>query len=280
MFITHKGKVMKNKRNQKNIIWKILLIIFSIVLIICLIIIGIQKYQQKKQQEYYETLLENAGSQPQATEEVPEPETEEAPDILKSLGIEIPEKDIDFAALQEENSDVYAWIYVPGTNVDYPVLQHPEDDTYYLEHNMDGSKGLPGCIYSESVNTKDFTEPNTVLYGHNMKNGSMFGSLKQYKNDGFYEKNAYFTVFTEDAAYRYQIFTYSDVPEDSDVYTTGYLPDETFDGFLTELLKSSYKDTGVAVGKDDKVLTLSTCSGDGLRFVVHAVRVDEHESGV
>ena len=182
MFITHKGKVMKNKRNQKNIIWKILLIIFSIVLIICLIIIGIQKYQQKKQQEYYETLLENAGSQPQATEEVPEPETEEAPDILKSLGIEIPEKDIDFAALQEENSDVYAWIYVPGTNVDYPVLQHPEDDTYYLEHNMDGSKGLPGCIYSESVNTKDFTDPNTVLYGHNMKNGSMFASLHNFED--------------------------------------------------------------------------------------------------
>ena len=126
----------------------------------------------------------------------------------------------------------------------------------------------------------DFNDCHTILYGHNMKNGSMFGSLKQYKNDGFYEKNAYFTVFTEDAAYRYQIFTYSDVPEDSDVYTTGYLPDETFDGFLTELLKSSYKDTGVAVGKDDKVLTLSTCSGDGLRFVVHAVRVDEHERGV
>lgn len=112
-----------------------------------------------------------AGSQPQATEEMPEPETEETPDILKSLGIEIPEKDIDFAALKEENSDVYAWIYVPGTNVDYPVLQHPTDDAYYLEHNMDGSKGLPGCIYSESVNTKDFTDPNTVLYGHNMKNG-------------------------------------------------------------------------------------------------------------
>ena len=101
MFITHKGKVMKNKRNQKNIIWKILLIIFSIVLIICLIIIGIQKYQQKKQQEYYETLLENAGSQPQATVEVPEPETEEAPDILKSLGIEIPEKDIFLPELIE-----------------------------------------------------------------------------------------------------------------------------------------------------------------------------------
>ena len=90
--------------------------------------------------------MENESTQTQATEEMPEPETEEAPDILKSLGIEIPEKDIDFAALQEENSDVYAWIYVPGTNVDYPVLQHPEDDTYYLEHNMDGSKGLPAAF--------------------------------------------------------------------------------------------------------------------------------------
>ena len=92
---------MKNKRNQKNIIWKILLIIFSIVLIICLIIIGIQKYQQKKQQEYYEALLENESTQTQATEEMPEPETEEAPDILKSLGIEIPEKDIDFAGREQ-----------------------------------------------------------------------------------------------------------------------------------------------------------------------------------
>ncbi|MFR2745653.1 MAG: class B sortase [Roseburia hominis] len=154
------------------------------------------------------------------------------------------------------------------------------DDETYLHTDLYGNASKSGCIFMEGNNVPDFNDCHTILYGHNMKNGSMFGSLKQYKNDGFYEKNAYFTVFTEDAAYRYQIFTYSDVPEDSDVYTTGYLPDETFDGFLTELLKSSYKDTGVAVGKDDKVLTLSTCSGDGLRFVVHAVRVDEHESGV
>ena len=208
MFITHKGKIMKNKRNQKNIIWKILLIIFSIVLIICLIIIGIQKYQQKKQQEYYEALLENESTQTQATEEMPEPETEEAPDILKSLGIEIPEKDIDFAALQEENSDVYAWIYVPGTNGDYPVLQHPEDDTYYLEHNMDGSKGLPGCIYTESVNTKDFTDPNTVLYGHNMKNGTMFSDLKKYLNTDFLNSHRTVRLETADGVF---LFTVTEV---------------------------------------------------------------------
>ena len=229
---------MKNKRNQKNIIWKILLIVFSIVLIICLIIIGIQKYQQKKQQEYYEALLENAGSQPQATEEVPEPETEEAPDVLKSLGIEIPEKDIDFTALKEENSDVYAWIYVPGTNVDYPVLQHPTDDAYYLEHNMDGSKGLPGCIYTESVNTKDFTDPNTVLYGHNMKNGTMFSDLKKYVNIEFL--NTHRTVKFETV-------------DGSRYYT------------VTEVLKTNTSNAWYnrITCEDGRHLILSTCYGSG-----------------
>ena len=183
----------------------------------------------------------------------------------------------DLTELFAQNPDCIGWLCVPGTQIDYPVMFTPEEPQRYLRRSFYGAYSQSGVPF---MDFRCDENSNLILYGHNMKNGSMFGSLKQYKNDGFYEKNAYFTVFTEDAAYRYQIFAYSDVPEDSDVYTTGYLPDETFDGFLTELLKSSYKDTGVTVGKDDKVLTLSTCSGDGLRFVVHAVRVDEHESGV
>ena len=183
----------------------------------------------------------------------------------------------DLTELFAQNPDCIGWLCVPGTQIDYPVMFTPEEPQRYLRRSFYGAYSQSGVPF---MDFRCDENSNLILYGHNMKNGSMFGSLKQYKNDGFYEKNAYFTVFTEDAAYRYQIFAYSDVTEDSDVYTTGYLPDETFDGFLTELLKSSYKDTGVAVGKDDKVLTLSTCSGDGLRFVVHAVRVDEHESGV
>ena len=270
MFITHKGKVMKNKRNQKNIIWKILLIIFSIVLIICLIIIGIQKYQQKKQQEYYEALLENESTQTQATEEMPEPETEEAPDILKSLGIEIPEKDIDFAALQEENSDVYAWIYVPGTNVDYPVLQHPEDDTYYLEHNMDGSKGLPGCIYSESVNTKDFTDPNTVLYGHNMKNGSMFASLHNFEDQQVFEENPYFYIYNALLS-RCTVFEFKSLSA-ADVER----------GIRNALKKLSESESQPVVMDEDACAYLAESAGGDLRkalgcldFVVTAAPVDE-----
>ena len=203
----------------------------------------------KRADDTYEALREAyVTGQPETSSDDPAEEGEELPAWYEAL-------QVDFETLKEANPDVTGWIYFDNIEqIDYPVL--------------------------EGNNVPDFNDCHTILYGHNMKNGSMFGSLKQYKNDGFYEKNEYFTVFTEDAAYRYQIFAYSDVPEDSDVYTTGYLPDETFDGFLTELLKSSYKDTGVTVGRDDKVLTLSTCSGDGLRFVVHAVRVDEHESGM
>lgn len=281
MFITHKGKIMKNKRNQKNIIWKILLIIFSIVLIICLIIIGIQKYQQKKQQEYYEALLENESTQTQATEEMPEPETEEAPDILKSLGIEIPEKDIDFAALQEENSDVYAWINVPGTNVDYPVLQHPEDDTYYLEHNMDGSKGLPGCIYTESVNTKDFTDPNTVLYGHNMKNGSMFASLHNFEDQQVFEENPYFYIYTEDKTYVYEIFAAYKYNAIHLIYNFDLANPEIFQNYLDQIFEirdmSANIRQDVTVNADNRIVTLSTCvSGEkNMRYLVQGVLLNE-----
>ena len=71
------------------------------------------------------------------------------------------------------NPDVYAWITVPGTEIEYPILQHPSDNSYYFMHNIDGSYGYPGCIYTENLNSKDITDNNTVIYGHNVKNDSM-----------------------------------------------------------------------------------------------------------
>lgn len=227
----------------------------------------------KRADDTYEALREAyVTGQPGTSSDDPAEEGEELPAWYEAL-------QVDFETLKEANPDVIGWIYFDNIEqINYPILYSGMIETYRIPISM--KRRNPAAFLWRGTTVPDFNDCHTILYGHNMKNGSMFGSLKQYKNDGFYEKNAYFTVFTEDAAYRYQIFAYSDVTEDSDVYTTGYLPDETFDGFLTELLKSSYKDTGVAVGKDDKVLTLSTCSGDGLRFVVHAVRVGEHESGM
>ena len=186
---------------------------------------------------------------------------------------------VKFEELQAVNPDVYAWITVPGTDIDYPILQHASDNSYYLMHNIDGSYGYPGCIYTENMNSKDFTDNNTVIYGHNMKNLSMFGKLKHYNRDeNYYDSHQYFQILVDGKKYRYQIFSYETVSDDSDEYTVGFEPDETFGKFVQRMAASSMKDTGIVPTKDDKVVTLSTCStsGETYRFVVHGVRVDEH----
>lgn len=128
---------------------------------------------QKEREQVYTNLAEEA-----KTEE-PEKETEEEPEIPKEEKepVEIP---VDFASLQEKNPEIYAWIRISDTSVDYPILQRPEDDGYYLDHTVDGAEGLPGSIYTESLNKQDFSDKNTVIYGHNMKDETMFGSLKYY----------------------------------------------------------------------------------------------------
>lgn len=184
--------------------------------------------------------------------------------------------DINFARLEEENSDIIGWIRFDNIEtLSYPVLYSGDNETY-LRTDIYGNSSTAGCIFMEGVCIPDFEDCHTILYGHNMKNGSMFGSLKQYKTAGFYEEHQYFTIYTKNMAYRYQIFAYRDVPETDEVYTVGFTVDDAFGEFVSEMIRHSYEDTGVAVTKDDKVVTLSTCSTEGNRFVVNAVRVDEH----
>ena len=185
--------------------------------------------------------------------------------------------EIDLEALQEVNSDIVGWIRFDSIDIiSYPIL-YSGDDEKYLRTDIYGNSTTAGCIFIEGANNPDLSDYHTIIYGHNMQNLSMFGSLKKYKTEDFYENNQYFTIYTEDMAYRYQIFSYRDIPETHEVYTVGFGPDETFQNFINEMIRHSYEDTGVTVTKEDKVVTLSTCSTEGNRFVVHAVRVDEHE---
>lgn len=116
----------------------------------------------------------------------------------------------DFGQLHEQNEDIYAWIVVPGTQVDYPLLQS-ETDNYYLDYNLDHSKGYPGCIYTNQCNRKDFSDYNTVLYGHNMKNGSMFGSIHSFEDETFFDGHPYIYVYTENERLTYEIYEAGEV---------------------------------------------------------------------
>ena len=257
-------------RRRKTADWTVVLILCAIA--VCCGGYLIYHHWSVKQRELEYEKLRQEETLSAATETViAEPETEESTDETVIYCDPV----YDFGQLHEQNQDIYAWIVVPGTQVDYPLLQS-ETDNYYLDYNLDHSKGYPGCIYTNQCNRKDFSDYNTVLYGHNMKNLSMFGSLKKYKTEDFYKDHQFFTIYTSECAYRYQIFAYYDVPETDEVYTVGFAPDDTFQKFIDKMKQKSYDDTGVNVTKDDHIMTLSTCSTTGKRFVVHAVRIGEH----
>lgn len=186
---------------------------------------------------------------------------------------------VEFDKLKAENPDIIAWLRFDNPDmldINYPVL-YSGDNEKYLRTDFYGNTHIAGSIFLEGLNQPDFSDYYNILYGHNMNNGSMFGSLKKYKEEGFWENNQYFTLYTEDRAYRYQIFSYHAAKNGGNVYKIGYHPDEEYQTFIDDLVESSMKETGIYPEKTDRILTLSTCTGDGYskRFAVHAVCVDE-----
>lgn len=219
----------------------------------------------------------------EAMEEVP-PSTVEEPES-KYPGLEdydVPEKTIDFAALQEqENKHIYAWITVPGTKIDYPIVQHPESPEYYLNHNLDGSAGYPGCIYTELYNSMDWTDNHTVIYGHNMKNGTMFAGLHYYEDSQFFEENPYVYIYTEDAIRVYQIFAAYEFGNAHLILSFDMDDKETFGQYLEGIyeiqgMNNNFNEE-LEVTADDKIITLETCIANkpDKRYVVQAVLVAE-----
>lgn len=257
----------KRKKNLSSI----LLLLAGAAMIAAALALLIPTFMEyKKSRDTYDGLKEEYVTvKPEA-----KPEKEENGERNENFWYE--DVTIRLSDMQELNEDVIGWIRFDNIEIlSYPVL-FSGDDEKYLRTDLYGRASTGGCIFMEGACNPDFEDCHTILYGHNMRDLSMFGSLKKYKTEDFYEENQYFTIYTNEMAYRYQIFSYRDVPETSEIYTVGFAPDDEFQSFINELARHTYQNTGVPVKKDDKVLTLSTCSTEGNRFVVHAVRVAEH----
>lgn len=157
---------------------------------------------------------------------------------LEQKGIEIPQKNLNWKKLKGVNQDIYAWICIPGTGVDYPVLQHPSDDSYYLNYNMNGTRGYPGCIYTEKANSKEFTDFDTVVYGHNMRNDTMFASLHNYEDQTFFNNFPYIYVYTKEKVLVYEIFAAYKTDDAHILHTNDFSTKEGRVSYLESIVKN------------------------------------------
>ena len=186
---------------------------------------------------------------------------------------------VNFDSLKKINGDIVGWIYFENNDISYPVLYSGDDDKY-LRKSFDGEDATAGSIFVEGANNSDFEDKNTIIYGHNMRNLSMFGKLKKYtREQDYYDNNKYIQIITPNMYYRYEIFAYESVNEDSDVYQISFENDAAIESYINKIRDFSERQTDIDVSVDDKIITLSTCStlSSHKRFVVHAVRVDEHK---
>lgn len=195
---------------------------------------------------------------------------------------ELSDNPIDFSALKTEKPDVCGWIRIDGTAIDYPVLRSGEDtaEGFYLNHGIDRVKKNTGSIYIEKLNSPNFIDPVTVIYGHNMRNGSMFAAATNYKNRDFFEQNPNIYIYTEGHILTYEVFSAFLYDDKHLMYSFDFYDAASYNEFLQTCLapQSSIKNVreNAAVSTDDKIIVLSTCyAEDDDRFLVVARQISD-----
>lgn len=188
---------------------------------------------------------------------------------------------VDFQKLLEINPDTIAWIRFPKepSQINYPVVQGT-DNSKYLKKTFSANENTLGAIFLNVDNQKDFSDKNSVIYGHRMKDGSMFRHLQDYDTREFWKSNPYFYIYTVDGRIlKYHIYSAGQVVDTSESYQTTFETEEEYQSFLDMTKSSSLYDTGVEVTTDDTIVTLSTCTSasDNHRFVVRGVKEEETE---
>lgn len=184
---------------------------------------------------------------------------------------------VDFAELKKENSEIFGWITIEDTPIQYPLLQG-EDNEYYLTHAYNGQSSSFGSIFLDERNNKEMSDRHTILYGHNMKNKAMFGSLSRYRDLEYAKKHKYIQIYLPDRVLTYQIFSAYKAHVLDEVYTLEFQDDAAFQLMLDEMLSAGQMMPEPIPTTEDRILTLSTCTPAGdvnYRFVVNAVLIEE-----
>lgn len=255
----------ENKRKKA-----ILIIIILLLFLICavgVVYLVWNFYNLNKGQDFYSDIL---SSYSDVSQEANEPQDTR------------PENPIDFAPLQQRNSDVYAWIVVPNTKINYPIVQNEQTD-FYLRRSLDKDYLFAGCIYTNKVNSKDFSDPVTVVYGHNMRDDTMFCMLHEFESKKFFDANKYFYIYTPDRKLTYEIV--SALKYDNRRITKAYdfSDPEQLKSYHYSILNPKFElfnSRNIELTLDTKLVTLSTCVANrpNYRYLVNGVLIKDEST--
>lgn len=264
---------MKNKRK----LYRIIGIVCFAIMLICLGAIAAILITNKKAGDDYAKLASEvrmptetptqSESETKPTEPTTQPSEPTEPEL-----VDIP---IDFDALLETNEDIIGWITVDGTNIDYPILYDDSLELYYLSHNYLGTWVNSGSIFVLSDNTRDFSDFNTLIYGHNLLDGQMFSQLHNFREEDFFQENGHITIYTPDRKLSYEVFAAYRTDNLNIVLNNDFSTEETREAYIERIydhtdyafFKPEYRPTA-----SDTIITLSTCIGVGQRQYRYVVQ--------
>lgn len=279
----------KRKHRKKNRIASFML---TVGIIVCCGVIGFSAYklittwlEYREGDEEYAQLREYTEAFSEEPEVAPsEEEPEEVPFETVQADIDEdnlftrrkPPINVNWKSLKKINQDIVGWLYIGALDISYPVVQGKDDD-YYLHRTFERKDNFAGAIFVEAENRGDFTDPNTIVYGHNMMNGSMFGKLSELTEKEKYKKDPYFWILTPRGNLRYRMISIHVTGVTSEVYTMFNGVDQAFLDWCEEMQKQSAVEIQDEVFTiHSRIVTLSTCTGDAAtRYVVQGQAIKD-----
>lgn len=265
------------KKIAKNIIYWSCVGALGTLALLCILVIAEKSLTDKQDKDNWDALVAQKESlaanvtRPTIPDEPiiepDEPEIPDTPETTTRPTEPIVESDIlfEYRAFYELNSDMVGWIKIEGTDINYPVMQTPNQRDFYLRRDFEKQYATCGSIYAKEECDINRPSTNVVLYGHNMGNGTMFGQLHSYKDKSFWESNKYVFFDTLTEYHTYEIFAVFTTNADMGQGFSYHLFNDTndaakFDEFVSTCLELSYYDTGIRPKYGEKLLTLSTCN--------------------
>ncbi len=266
---SNKKKAKKKEKPKRTVFQRIVMAVFFLGALVCLGLAAYHEYPYVASQVRHDQLLEDVTG-----------EKDDLQDKLNKLmgkkkkKGKNPHKKLDWKKLKKINPDIIAWIYVPGTHVDYPVLLD-NGKNYYLHRNFEKKYNILGSIYVPKGTSKDILDAHNLFYGHNMRSGQMFGDLSNYSSKSFWKKHKYvYLYFPGKEEQKWEIYSAHKTTTAHDCYKHGYeLETQEYEKLLKAIWNDAYYHTGDKVPSSQRILTLSTCADRGRfidRFVVHA----------